>query len=293
MENKINIPQFSYRKKSDGTPILSKKDMEENALLFLKNYSKAVGKNLLEEPQPTPIEDIIKYCNIEIDYKKFSTPEILGMTTFSDGTIEIIDIVDGTIKDMDVKQNTIIISAELADAENQEARFRYTAGHELSHCMYHRDLFCPKEENNLLFDFEDTESKSKELKAVVCHRDKIENLYEPSNVIEQPFDWIEWQAEYSSSCLLMPHPTFDIAVQNSIKEQKRTKEIFKIPDFLFTSVTTANSNTASTFIDDDPSISIDMLVWNLTRIFNVSDKAARIRLNKLGYTKKAGVSYLW
>ena len=190
-----NIPDFNFNCSKDGTPFLSAKDIDSHATAFLQEYAKSHSEYSFLVPQPTPIDEIIEsHCGLSMDFQDFAEKDVLGMTSFSSGFINIIR--DNAIVPYKIEKGTIVISAELEADEKLQGRLRYTMAHELGHNVYHRKKFEVPDYSNQpsLFDEE-----PKKIFAITCHRDSIENL---GGAHEK--DWIEWQADYFASCLLMP-----------------------------------------------------------------------------------------
>ncbi|MBO4857900.1 MAG: ImmA/IrrE family metallo-endopeptidase [Treponema sp.] len=252
-----NIPDFNLRYSKEDTPILKAVEIDNHASFILQEYSKSHPEYSFLNPQATPIENIIElYCGISMDYQLFAEENILGMTSFSEGCINIIR--DGKTVPYKVEKGTIIISSELEADEKQEGRLNYTLAHELGHNVYHRRKFEEPDYSSQpsLFDEE-----PKEEFAITCHRDNIEN---PDNT--QGRDWVEWQADYFASCFLMPKEAVTEFWKNYRKE----------PEFVF-------GEEPEPYLAEMPYNEFKTEFLRFVNTFKVSKKAAKIRLIKLNY----------
>ena len=246
---------IEVKRKSNGLPVLSKGDIEEIAESYLGDFD----SNILEEPMPTPIEEFLEnYLHLEVDYADI-TPDgsVLGLTTFNNGILTVYDLEKGKYKDIYVKKGTVVINNGLL-TEDQEGRCRFTNAHECGHWMLHREMFETHEEQINIFDMLD----NKEAKSIKCLKRSFED-YSEKRTFKTDTDWMEWQANYTSSCLIMPKRTFIIAAQNIFKE-------VGIDDSY---ITLDRDFDAYEFAND--------MSRELAGIFNVSIQAASIRLRQL------------
>lgn len=93
------------------------------------------------------------------------------------------------------KANTVIFDSRLLE-ENQEHRYRFTAGHEAGHVVFHTSYFAY--DPNQLSLFGDAEPAM-----VRCRVDTTKVKTKSFRLISD-HDWMEWQANYFSGALLMP-----------------------------------------------------------------------------------------
>lgn len=184
------------------------------------------------------------------------------MTSFSSGFIKIIrDEIEVLYK---VDKGSIIISAELDVEEKQLGRLNYTMAHELGHNIYHRKMYDKHNYSNQPSFFDE---ESKEAFAITCHRDNVENL---SRTVEK--NWIEWQANYFASCILMPKEAVSAFWKDFIKES----------DFVF-------GAEPEPLLHDMPYNELKNEFERFVNIFQVSKQAAKIRLEKLNYIKRGQI----
>ena len=98
-----------FGKKTDGTPILSKSNIEVDVENILLDYNNG---NVLNEPQPTPLDELTEfYYGLNMDFKSFQNVDILGVSVFTNGNINILE--NNIPKTTMVKKNTIILSEDI------------------------------------------------------------------------------------------------------------------------------------------------------------------------------------
>lgn len=252
-----NIPEFNLKYGKEDTPILKATEIDNHASYILQEYSKSHPEYSFLNPQATPIENIIElYCGLSMDFQSFEDKYVLGITSFSEGFINIRR--DSKIVPYKVNKETIIISSELEADKKQEGRLNYTMAHELGHNVYHRRKFEVPGYLSQLSLFDDEPNKAF---AITCHRDNIENLDNTHGI-----DWIEWQADYFASCFLMPKEAVD----------EFWKDYKKEPEFVF-------GEEPAPYLVEMPYNELKAEFLRFVNTFRVSKKAAKIRLKKLNY----------
>jgi Zn-dependent peptidase ImmA (M78 family) len=178
---------------------LTKEDIENETIAKLNQYC----PECISVVQRVPIEEIIEKEGICISPQKLSADKsILGAFVFNKGQVKTFENGKENYKNYQAK--TIIIDSDIYDAE--EARLRFTEGHELGHYECQYDLFHVNENQLSLNLFEE-----KEEVATLCKREAFEVF---TTTKCDNFDLKEWQANYYSSCILMPKP----ALMNELKE---------------------------------------------------------------------------
>ena len=138
---------------------------------------------------------------LTIDYQKMDLDNtILGLTAFNNGMLNVYSD-DDTLYPINVAKGTIIINKNLASYERLQGRFQYTLGHETGHWVLHQKLFYIDENQQTLFDDMDNVEKN-----LICSKRDERFLLRKS--FKTDLDWIEWQADYFSSCVIMPREIF-------------------------------------------------------------------------------------
>ncbi len=181
----------------DKPEILNKKQIEERAIDFLEKYS----PSSLVTPAKVDLELILEEMGLTIDYQKMDLDNtILGLTAFNNGMLNVYSD-DDTLYPINVAKGTIIINKNLASYERLQGRFQYTLGHETGHWVLHQKLFYIDENQQTLFDDMDNVEKN-----LICSKRDERFLLRKS--FKTDLDWIEWQADYFSSCVIMPREIF-------------------------------------------------------------------------------------
>lgn len=200
---------------------------------------------LLTEPQEVDVEDFTQnYLKAHHDFQHLSNNGIyLGMTVFDRSErVVVYDREQDRAEYITEEANTIIIDKQLL-VKGEEHRYRFTFGHEAGHIALPHAQFFRRQ----------AEERTAEQAAIAC-RDigrsmdtGIENWSDE--------DWIEWQADIFASALLMPEPAVK-KISENVEEHDR--------------------NIFGEFMQEFHK------VIRVSRIFNVSEQAAKIRLRRLG-----------
>ena len=234
-----------YKIGKNGVPYLTKKEMDEIAEGFICDFC----PEAMSTPMQIDIDSFAQnYLGLKQDFQYLSHNGVyLGMTVFNDTDKVVIFNPETWEADyISVEARTIIIDNNLLE-ENQEHRYRYTMGHECGHDIYHTQYFgyAP-----------DQMSFLEEREPMI--RCRIVN----TNGNKKPAVWddkstMEWQANYMSSALLMP--------------KSMVNKIVKEEDML------RNKVFRSLNLSSD-----ELTIIRISRTFNVSEEAARYRLQGLG-----------
>lgn len=213
----------------DKPKVLSKLNIEKIAEKFLMEYS----PESLEKSGKVDLEYILENkMNITLDYQIMDEDnQILGLTAFNDGTLNVFD-ESGEKKTISVKRGTIVLNSKLAMAEKLQKVFQFTLGHETGHWYIHRELFLEYEGQTNFFD-KMNESKKENL---LCA--KRDEKYQLRRSFKNNIEIIEWQADYFSSCVIMPKKTFLKAYYTlSEKYYSQNEIIHKLSDIFEVSFT--------------------------------------------------------
>ena len=206
---------------------LSKTKIEEYAYEFLLENS----PDSLNKAIQTDIEYIIENkLNISLQYLKLDTTNnLLGMTIMNPMKVKYLDenlqIVEGMFD-----RNTILINEFLAIEKNQEHRLYFTLAHEIGHWYLQRkDAYLDSGQQSL---FGQDAIKSS-VNRFIENIEIFQKLKRKKLVTEE--DWIEWQANYFASCILMPKKMFtneDIKLQNKnvIEKVETLSKVFNVSE---------------------------------------------------------------
>ncbi len=257
-----NIKTIDFRKNYNGVPILSKKELDSYAEIFIKDYK----PELLSFPQVIPVDKFVEfYLETELDYQNLSYDEsVLGLIAFNDGYLEVLSN-NYQEKKIRTEAGTIFIDNSLL-FRGQENRYRYTLGHEAGHWIFHKHRY-ETNENQLDFGIDPMEYPV--ARSYRCLARNIGNISRYSNFSTDE-DWQEWQADYFSSALLMPKSTF-ISQANYLFRRYGVRRGDPINMMLF---------------------KIIPMIEDLAKTFAVSKQAATIRLYKLEYIDQKTMSAL-
>jgi hypothetical protein len=155
------------------------------------------------------------------------------------------DDVEGVTEFRSGRRPIVRISSALAEAVNRQNRLRTTLTHEYGHVHFHRFLFEELSRQSQLFASPAPAPVNR------CHRPNIEHALRT--------DWLEWQAGHCSGALLMPLTALLEGVQ------------------LFSSRRGCGCRELGAHSRDGI-----LLVEHVSKAFQVSEQAARVRLLKRG-----------
>lgn len=239
----------NYRKGKNGLFILSKSDIDNEAESLLNQYY----RDCLYNAQPTPIEELIEKIGLRIEYKKISPKsEVLGAFVFNEGYLNVYD--NGFNENYLFDEKTIIIDTSMV--ENDDKRLAFTYGHELGHFVTQYSLFHIDKKQLTLFDVTTDEQV-----AVTCHRNSVSSNNKKQLSTKE--DWQEWQANYFSSCVLIPK----VSLKNILSPFLKDYDVMK----------------REAVLDNLSEVELQNLINKLTTIYSVSKEMMKNRLIDLGY----------
>ena len=231
--------------KNNGVPILSKAEIDAIGERFVKDFQPEV----LTNPSPVDIEGFIEfYLGMTPDYQYLSHNGVyLGMTVFNDtNKVPVFDPATNRAEYISAKARTVIIDNRLLD-ESQRHRYRFTLGHEGGHDIFHSGYFTYNPDQVSIFD--------DELIAPMIQCRVDNGMTNKSDTHKwDDHDWMEWQANYFSSAILMPK----CAVQLVANKYPRNSLMENL-------------------------VNRARLVSDVSNTFDVSTEAAVIRLKDMGY----------
>jgi len=213
----------------EGRQILSAEFIEMRSEQLLTHFN----PNIFDQVKATPLMDLADFLT-QRHQVIFHFEEHLG---FSENGARILGAFN-------LKKRVIIVDSSL---KADEHKFNFTLAHELGHLALHRNL-------KIVYDDESDGSS-----------DTINERIGSSKHFKTEADWIEWQANYYASALLMPKQTF-------------------ISGLIFHQRQLGISRVGKIFLDDQRRNQSDyrQLISMLSTFFKVSQTAVEIRLSKLG-----------
>ena len=235
---------FNFNSKANGVPILSKNQIEYIAKMILADYN----PRLLDKPMALDVEDFSEiYAGLAIDYKDLTHDRsILGMIVFNDGYVPVYDAKENRTEILSAKEGTILIDNSLLE-DNQRGRCRFTHCHEVAHWVLHRRIYAA------------TGGRFS------CRTIDIESIGKKQLMTDE--DWMEWQADYLASALLLPADIFT-------KTIKRYINMLGMEDWF--------NNMG---INPERDIWAEEVALRMAKLFDVSLTAAKIRIKSLGLNK--------
>lgn len=164
-----------------------------------------IGEKLVEDFNPDAVRVpteididrfITRYLGMTQDFQYLSHCGLyLGMTVFNDSDrIVVFNPGKQRAEFISARAGTVIIDNSLL-ADNQEHRYRFTAGHEAAHRILHTAYFEQLALKN--------SSAADIMPMVQCRADSTLIQRKP-NLRKTDSDWMEWQANRLSSSILMP-----------------------------------------------------------------------------------------
>lgn len=183
----------AFKSTSNCVPVLSR-DMIDT---FAENFISDFKPEALTTPMEINVDDFLEnYLGITPDYQYLAHKLIyLGMTVFHDtNKIVVFHPIAQKAEYISAKADTVIFDTRLLEA-SQEHRYRFTAGHESGHIVFHRDYFDHMARMSKFFNMDIMEF-------IQCR--SLPNGETKKGNLKTNNDWLEWQANQFSSSLLMP-----------------------------------------------------------------------------------------
>ena len=165
-----------------GVPILSAGDIELKAEEVISCF----GKRVLSAPQRTPLLEFVEELSERFDFARCYDQSL--------GTTKHGSVILGKTQ---LKPLGLFVDVSLAKGP----RFNFVLGHELGHVVLHR--------------FVDVKRAGYEGQEIV---DTQIDLVTGKKNLRTPRDWLEWQANYFSSSILMPRESVNSAVIEKQRE---------------------------------------------------------------------------
>ncbi len=231
-------------------PYITYDALEEYAEAVVRDFS----SELLKKPSPFDVESFLEfYLRLNVDVRCIShNRNILGLTAFNDCMVEIMDDETGQIVNLPVTTGTVIIDTSLEPKRNERRR-RFTMTHEGSHWLVHKRAFAEDNPFGPAGIYENQFIAAKEGRVDYSRSQKERNDLER----------MERQADFLASAILMPRPTLRMAYCEYFKYYGEK------PHRIIRGINQMDDCHAKQLPD------------YIADIFNVSKRAALIRLEKL------------
>ena len=194
------ISSQKIRHKANGVPVLSKSEISRLTESILSEHM----PNRLAEPDQVDV-DTLAFINFGLkqDFQLLSHAGIyLGMYLFSSTDyLPVYNAETKTAEYTSAQAGTIIIDSSLLKDEFDH-RYRFTVAHELAHAVLH-DLYHEKRRRQI--SIESYMSGDSSGKMIQCRMNMAGREVKPVSKWTDA-DFLEWQANYFASTLLMPEP---------------------------------------------------------------------------------------
>ena len=231
-------------------PYATYDELEEYAEALVWDFS----PYRLYVPGVIDVEGFVEYyLSLTVDYRCIHfNRKILGMTAFSGGVLDVMSEETWQLEKIMVRTGTVIIDTTLTLIRNLP-RLRFTIIHEGCHWLLHRRAFADKNPFRFARIYENQYLATKEGTTDIGVSDKERN----------DIDLMERQADFLAAAILMPRPALRVALKDYFKS------IGEKPHRIVRGISP---------MDDCHS---KQLTEYVATIFNVSKRAALIRLEKL------------
>ena len=232
-------------------PYITYDALEDYAERIIKDFSPA----LIKYPGVLDVEEFLEYyLKLTVIYRKICfNRNVLGITAFNDGLIDVIDNVTELPEELYVTSGTVIIDPSLTLKKN-EARGRFTMVHEGGgHWLLHRKAFATDNPFGVAGIYKNQYLAAKE------GRGDYTRSTQERNDIER----MERQADFLAASILMPRPALRIAF----------REYFRYYNEKPRRIVRGKSEMDDLFAEQLPEY--------IAKTFSVSKKAALIRMEKL------------
>jgi hypothetical protein len=235
-------------------PYLAEEAIERDAAALLAEYEHARGVTIVP---PIPIEDIVeKHLKLRIEFDDIH--QRFGMPRASVNEPDILGAIFG--------DGRIVIDESLDPEENpsKESRYRFTLAHEGGgHWRLHQNLIVQDTSQGSLLD--DMAEAS-----FICRSSQAKKRE-------------EWQADFHSSCVLMPRKMIFAAWDDLFPDRKQ--RVLKPPtpiNHSFVEIPRGDCRIGKLDCLETDDEALDRFARPLAERFLVSPIAMRIRLEKLG-----------
>jgi len=221
--------------------------------VYAENLVLDFAPTLLKNPGIINMDEFLEYyLNLTIDFRRICLNKtVLGITAFNDGMVDIIND-DGQPDQLFATKGTVIIDTSLTSKRN-EPRLRFTGMHEGVHWLIHREAFAEDNPFGPAGIYENQFLAAKEGRGD----------YTRSKKEKTDIDRMERQADFLAAGILIPRPALRVVFREFFRSNgEKPRRIIR-----------SASQMDDAFAKQLPEY--------VAKIFNVSNKAATIRLEKL------------
>jgi Zn-dependent peptidase ImmA (M78 family) len=243
--------EFNMNYSMSKVPYVTYEALDDYAEKIVNDFEPA----LLHTPSAINADHFLEYyLGLTVDFRRICfNQRVLGITAFNDGTVDIFDEETRKPDEIYVKTGTVIIDSSLTVKKN-ERRLRFTMMHERGgHWLLHRQAFSKDNPFGPAGIY-----ANQYLAAKAGNGDYLRSNKERTDI-----ERMERQADFLASAILMPRPAMRVACRACFKIYgERARRIVR----------------GASMMDD---MFAAQLPEYIADIFNVSKRAALIRLEKL------------
>lgn len=209
------LPEADFDETEEGIPRISAAELDAYAEAVLK----AADPGFLSgSPDAVDIKKIFKaLCGWHFRRGYLSRDgTVLGMAVFQEGTAILTDGDRRACIPVPIKAGTILVDNGIIVSE-REAIYRFTICHEIGHALLHERIFC-KPENMRLYAEQSREYGA----SLIDSRTTMAKT--KRRALHTIRDWVEWQANFFASAILMPRSLIRKAVCSDFVTDINKKE---------------------------------------------------------------------
>lgn len=237
-----------FQRDPNGIPRLRNADIETAAETMVYDYR----RELLSVPQELDIEHFVEYhLGLKVDYKNLSNSGFIwGCMVFDNIKIPVYDPDSDMAYDCPIDARTIVVDNGRL-CQSKEHTYRMTVAHEGGHWVFHQPVYRLVTKNGCVTN------RARGFSS--CSQSDITRVNTRKHLTTEN-DWLEHQAKYFASALLMPKTSVETLRYDPSTEMRIN----------------------SWLLHDTAAERNHVLVSAVSEAFNVSRMAARIRLEQLG-----------
>ena len=190
--------QPRFKTSMTGVPIIRDLAIETDAERLLRDYNPA----LLDTPQAINVEDFTEnYLGLRIHFDNLShNGSIWGRMVFYNSRIPVYAPEQEKAVFLSMEGGTVLIDNSLVNGW-RDREFRSTMMHECGHKVYHSQYYRRESPPSLWLSSSDLE----QIPATACRKVDVQSSGKGGQrLLISDHDWLEHQAKYFSSAILMP-----------------------------------------------------------------------------------------
>lgn len=236
-----------FARDAAGIPHMRDRDIDVDTEMILRDYK----PELLHTPQELDIEVFVEeYFGLYVHFQNLSNSGFIwGCMVFDNVQIPVFQPESNTAVDCPIDANTIVVDNQrLADESTHTCRS--TIAHESGHWVYHKQLYALRVANGRVTN------RAKGFTR--CNRNDVTFGKGHKPLITEN-DWVEHQAKYYGSALLMPKSSVELLCHDPSTDKR-------VNSWLLCDSASERNRTLANIVSET---------------YNVSRTSARIRIEQL------------